>query len=577
MADTRAPPATVPSHAERPRTGDSASSGARLHPTHRGFAPRPAAEVTAESLDDLSWGEPVEDPPEAISWGELVEAPPPTVDFLEPAPPGDAGVATLLETRRAPKPQVRRSRRRYPSAVPAEESGFEPPPEPAAAIPATELAPIEPSPEPAVAAADEPVAEAAEAVSIEPEVAAAPIELTAEATPIEPTAEAVEGAPVESADEADGPVRSELHEAEADELNAAAVTEVEPASETKAAPPWWRGFYSGGPQDTHEAPLNAAAGEADEGSTRTHGLAAFVSSPSQRRAIALSVIVLVVIAVGFVGIAPLGRLFDTLPPRHAVPAKPDNLSPVPEEPPATAANRPPVPEDPAKRFAFYLARAKTGDTDAQLRVAILYAKGDGVPQDYRTAATWFRAAAEHGVPRAQYDLGVLYERGRGLSVDYNEAFIWYKRSAEGGYPLAEYNLAVAYTRGQGTPQDFAAAAEWYRRAAEQGVVPAMINLAILYERGDGVEASTIDAYAWYRAAASRGNEPSTKRASELFDVLSQQDRERAEARAAVVMASVPVLPSGEPAAAAPPGPAPTLKPGLEPAPPGQNDEKAGTD
>jgi hypothetical protein len=356
-----------------------------------------------------------------------------------------------------------------------------------------------------------------------------------------------------------------------------AETEVETAPEIKAAPPWWRGFYSGGPQDTHQAPLNAAAGEADEGSTRTRGLAAFVSSPSQRRAIALSVIVLVVIAVGFVGIAPLGRLFDTLPPRHAVPAKPDSLSPVPEEPPATAANRPPVPEDPAKRFAFYLARAKTGDTDAQLRVAILYAKGDGVPQDYRIAATWFRAAAEHGVARAQYDLGVLYERGRGLSVDYNEAFIWYKRSAEGGYPLAEYNLAVAYTRGQGTPQDFAAAAEWYRRAAEQGVVPAMINLAILYERGDGVEASTIDAYAWYRAAASRGNEPSTKRASELFDVLSQQDRERAEARAAVVMASVPVVPAGEPAAAVPPGPTPTLKPGLEPAPPGQNDEKAGTD
>jgi hypothetical protein len=547
----------------------------RLHPTHRGFAPRPAAGATAASLDELSWGEPVEDPPEAISWGELVEAPPPTVDFLEPAPPEDAGVATRLAPRRAPKPRARRSRRGYPSAVPADESGFEPPSKPAAAIPAAEFAPIEPSPEPVEAAAAETADEAAEAAE------AAPIEPAVEASPVELAPEEDEGARVESAAEADELARSELHEAEAAELGADAVTETvseaETASETKAAPPWWRGFYSGGPQDTHEAPLHAAAGEAGEGSSRAHGLAAFVSSPSQRRAIALSVIVLVVIAVGFVGIAPLGRLFDTLPPRHAVPAKPDNVPPVPEEPPATAANRPPVPEDPAKRFAFYLARAKTGDTDAELRVAILYAKGDGVPQDYRTAATWFRAAAEHGVARAQYDLGVLYERGRGLPVDYNEAFIWYKRSAEGGYPLAEYNLAVAYTRGQGTPQDFAAAAEWYRRAAEQGVVPAMINLAILYERGDGVEASTIDAYAWYRAAASRGNEPSTKRASELFDVLSQQDRERAEARAAVVIASVPVLPAGEPAAAVPPGPAPTLKPGLEPAPPGQNDEKAGTD
>jgi hypothetical protein len=206
------------------------------------------------------------------------------------------------------------------------------------------------------------------------------------------------------------------------------------------------------------------------------------------------------------------------------------------------------PSSPALRFAFYQRGAEAGDANAELQLAILYAKGEGVPQNYATAATWFRAAANQGMARAQYDLGVLYERGRGVPADQTEAATWYLKAAEGKYPLAQYNLAVCYTKGQGTRKDLPEAALWYRRAAGQGVVQAMINLAAMYEKGDGVAASTVDAYAWYLAAGRRDNQAAARRAEDLFAILPQLDQIRAQALASDVNASIrdPQPQSGEP-------------------------------
>src|SRR5579884_1106027 len=237
--------------------------------------------------------------------------------------------------------------------------------------------------------------------------------------------------------------------------------------------------------------------------------------------------------------------------------------------PATTDAGPPT--DAAGRAIYYGERARAGDGAAQLALAILYAKGEGVGQDYAAAARWFRAAAEKGVVRAQYDLGVLYERGRGVAVDYAQATQWYRKAAEQNHPLAQYNLAVAYTKGQGVRRDFFEAAGWYHRAAAQGVVAAMVNLAILYERGEGLDASIVDAYAWYRAAARRGSQPAARRADELLQAFAPEDQSRAEAKTAEIAASIRD-PLGERArlaaqsassadSAAPPGP--MLKPGTD--------------
>jgi len=210
-----------------------------------------------------------------------------------------------------------------------------------------------------------------------------------------------------------------------------------------------------------------------------------------------------------------------------------------------------APSDPAQRLAYFQNGAQAGDAEAELQLAILYAKGEGVGQDYAAAATWFRAAAKQGVARAQYDLGVLYERGRGVETDLAEAANWYLKAAQAGHPLAEYNLAVCYTRGQGIRKDLNEAAQWYHRAGAQGVVQAMINLGMMYEKGEGVAASPADAYAWYLAAGRRGNQAAAQRAEEVFAGLLQLEQIRAAALASDVAASIhdPEPQRGAPAAA----------------------------
>lgn len=204
----------------------------------------------------------------------------------------------------------------------------------------------------------------------------------------------------------------------------------------------------------------------------------------------------------------------------------------------SAGNAGPAPSTPAERLAYFQRGSQAGDPEAELQLAILYAKGEGVTQDYATAAAWFRKAADQGSARAQYDLGVLYERGRGVAADPEQAASWYLKAAEGKYPLAEYNLAVAYTKGQGTRKDLTEAALWYRRAAGHGVVQAMVNLGMLYERGDGVAISPVEAYAWYLAAGRRGNQAAARRAEDVLNGMSRLDQIRAEALASDVAGSI---------------------------------------
>jgi hypothetical protein len=204
-----------------------------------------------------------------------------------------------------------------------------------------------------------------------------------------------------------------------------------------------------------------------------------------------------------------------------------------------------APSDPAKRFAYFQQGAQAADAEAELQLAILYAKGEGVAQNYETAATWFRAAANQGLPRAQYDMGVLTERGRGVKVDLTAAADWYLKAAQAGYPLAQYNLAVCYTKGQGIRQDLPEAALWYRRAATQGVVQAMVNLATMYDKGNGVAASPVDAYAWYLAAGRRDNQTAARSAEDLYAGLPHLDQIRATALASDVAASIHDPESGD--------------------------------
>ena len=59
---------------------------------------------------------------------------------------------------------------------------------------------------------------------------------------------------------------------------------------------------------------------------------------------------------------------------------------------------------------------------------------------------WKQASA-HGHADAQYRIGLLYARGEGVVRSMSDAVAWYKRAAEAGHADARYQLGLIYLRG----------------------------------------------------------------------------------------------------------------------------------
>lgn len=115
------------------------------------------------------------------------------------------------------------------------------------------------------------------------------------------------------------------------------------------------------------------------------------------------------------------------------------------------------------------ARAAAGDADAQLKLGLRYAEGDGVIQNDKEATKWFALAAKQGQTEAQYHYGLALLKGHGVVQDYRAAFSWIEKAAKSGYPKAQYSLGELYRYGTGTLLDKPRAYLWFNLAAAQGV------------------------------------------------------------------------------------------------------------
>ncbi len=114
-------------------------------------------------------------------------------------------------------------------------------------------------------------------------------------------------------------------------------------------------------------------------------------------------------------------------------------------------------------------QAEQGDAQAQLRLGLRYAEGDGLVQNDKEAAKWLGLAAKQGLAEAQYHYGIALLEGRGVVQDYKAAFSWIEKTAQRGYAPAQYSLGELYRYGTGTAIDKARAYLWFNLAAAQGL------------------------------------------------------------------------------------------------------------
>lgn len=180
-----------------------------------------------------------------------------------------------------------------------------------------------------------------------------------------------------------------------------------------------------------------------------------------------------------------------------------------------------------------LAKAQSGDAEAQFWVGNIYSDGRLVLKDLNEAARWWLKSAEQGYApaqreyglvsrpantsvaerwmlraagqgdtEAQFLLGVAYRDNWFGTVDIQEAMKWYRKAADGGDPDAQVELGRMYEDGEGVEQNYKLAAEWYRKAAEHvpdlgGAGQGSNDLGLLYMRGLGVPQDYAQAYFWF--------------------------------------------------------------------------------
>ena len=112
--------------------------------------------------------------------------------------------------------------------------------------------------------------------------------------------------------------------------------------------------------------------------------------------------------------------------------------------------------------------AQAGNAPAQLRLAMMYEKGDGVPRDLKTAVAWYERAAALGEPASQTELGGYYEDADGVPENWDLAAKLYQASATQGWIKGQSALGRAYQFGIGVPQDRQQAIAWFQKSAAQG-------------------------------------------------------------------------------------------------------------
>ena len=114
--------------------------------------------------------------------------------------------------------------------------------------------------------------------------------------------------------------------------------------------------------------------------------------------------------------------------------------------------------------AFQEKEQAKPNSQAEYRIARLYANGLGVEADEAEAEHWFRLAAEKENPFAQNALAsLLLKQGKA-----EEAALWLERAAKQENPAAQYALGRLHLLGTGVPQNRDLAMELLGRSAAQG-------------------------------------------------------------------------------------------------------------
>lgn len=175
------------------------------------------------------------------------------------------------------------------------------------------------------------------------------------------------------------------------------------------------------------------------------------------------------------------------------------------------------------------AAAKSGDADAQFALANWFIQNKSSKRQSATdaadAAMWYRRAAEQGHCNAQYRLGLAYAEGDGVIEDLHEAAKWFLKAAAQGNAWAQYRLGQCYRQGRGVIESRDEAVKWFQRAADLNHDEARAALGRMKVSGETVTERALPAFlAKESNVTTQLGEPTVRQVSVAPDVFRQPSR-----------------------------------------------------
>ncbi|KAF9973343.1 hypothetical protein BGZ73_003420 [Actinomortierella ambigua] len=176
-----------------------------------------------------------------------------------------------------------------------------------------------------------------------------------------------------------------------------------------------------------------------------------------------------------------------------------------------------TPTQESREFAALKPLAVKDDREAQVALARMYEKGEGIAKDDSKAFAWYYQAARLGQLQAQYRVAEMFRDGVGTRKNDRQAANWFQKAVDQGLVAAEVALGAMYLEGCGVEQSDETAMLWFRKAAELGGdAEGMFRLARMYEDGRGVEQNDLEAAEWYLKAAEKGHKDAQMRWLEVW-------------------------------------------------------------
>lgn len=124
-----------------------------------------------------------------------------------------------------------------------------------------------------------------------------------------------------------------------------------------------------------------------------------------------------------------------------------------------------------QEMKMLVAQAESGDSKAQLELAVRFATGEGIKKDSKLALYWFNEAALDDCPEAYYNLGLIYYLGEGVQKDLQQALIFFSEGVACGSSDACLVMGEAYESGDlGLSVNYREAVVLYLTAARLGSV-----------------------------------------------------------------------------------------------------------